>query len=152
MVYDPYVAETDPLGPLCVALPELLASSDVVALHAPATEETRGLIGAAEIAAIRDGGLFVNTARPTIVDMDALYDAVASGRIDAALDVFDAEPLPGGDRWRALPNVLLTPHLAGATADSRRRAGRIVVDEVRRHLRGEPLVHALSRADLERMG
>ncbi|WP_327172887.1 hydroxyacid dehydrogenase [Streptomyces sp. NBC_01336] len=152
MVYDPYVAETDPLGPFCVTLPELLASSDVVALHAPATDETRGLIGAAEIAAIRDGGLFVNTARPSIVDMDALYDAVASGRIDAALDVFDAEPLPGGDRWRALPNVLLTPHLAGATADSRRRAGRIVVDEVRRHLRGEPLVHTLSRADLERMG
>ncbi|MFE5258759.1 hydroxyacid dehydrogenase [Streptomyces coelicoflavus] len=152
VVYDPYLAESDPLAPLSVALPHLLATSDVVAVHAPDTQETRGMIGAAEIAAIRDGACFVNTARPSIVDMDALYAAVSTGRIDAALDVFDREPLPEGDRWRALPNVLLTPHLAGATADSRRRAGRIVVEEVRRHLAGEPLEHALTREDLERMG
>ena len=98
------------------------------------------------------GHAFVNTARSTIVDMEALYREVSSGRIDAALDVFDSEPLPAGDPWRSLPNVLLTPHLGGATADSRRRAGQIVVDELRRFAAGEPMEHALSRADLERMG
>ncbi|NBE52113.1 hydroxyacid dehydrogenase [Streptomyces boluensis] len=151
-VYDPYVKAGDPLAELTTGLTDLLATSDVVAVHAPATPETHGMIGADEIAAMRDGTRFVNTSRPSIVDMDALFDAVASGRIDAALDVFDSEPLPVDDRWRGLPNVLLTPHVAGATADSRQRAGRIVVAEIRRHLAGEPLQHALTRDDLARMG
>jgi phosphoglycerate dehydrogenase-like enzyme len=151
-VYDPYLVDSDPLTPLSGGLREVLAWGDVIALHAPATPETYAMIGAEEIAAIRDGGVFVNTARPSIVDMDALFTAVAAGRIDAALDVFDAEPLPLDDRWRTLPNVLLTPHVAGASLDSRRRAGRIVVEEVRRHICGEPLQHALTRKDLERMG
>ncbi|MFE7117298.1 hydroxyacid dehydrogenase [Streptomyces sp. NPDC057654] len=151
-VYDPYLSAPDPLAPLAAGLHEVLAWGDVVALHAPATPETRGMIGPAEVAAIRDGGLFVNTARPSLVDMDALFAAVSSGRLDAALDVFDTEPLPADDRWRLLPNVLLTPHLAGASVDSRRRAGHIVVEEVRRFLRGEPLQHALTREELERMG
>ncbi|RFC70663.1 hydroxyacid dehydrogenase [Streptomyces sp. AcE210] len=152
LVYDPYVQPDDPLAALSTGLLHLLTTSDVVAVHAPATPETHGMIGADEIAAMRDGTRFVNTARPSIVDMDALFDAVASGRIDAALDVFDSEPLPVDDRWRALPNVLLTPHIAGATADSRQRAGRLVVEEIRRHLASEPLEHALTRADLTRMG
>ncbi|MFF0483187.1 hydroxyacid dehydrogenase [Streptomyces sp. NPDC004435] len=151
-VYDPYVPPGDPLAGLTTGLRDLLTSSDVVAVHAPATPETQGMIGAAEIAAMRDGTRFVNTSRPSIVDMDALFEAVASGRIDAALDVFDSEPLPVDDRWRGLPNVLLTPHIAGATADSRQRAGRIVVEEIRRHLTGEPLEHALTRADLVTRG
>ncbi|MFE9040721.1 hydroxyacid dehydrogenase [Streptomyces sp. NPDC007818] len=151
-IHDPYLAPPDPLAALATPLRDLLAWSDVVAVHAPATPETHGMIGAAEIAAMRDGSLFVNTARPSLVDMDALYEAVAASRIDAALDVFETEPLPTDDRWRALPNVLLTPHLAGASARSRRRAGRIVVDEIRRHLTGEPLQHALTRHDVKRMG
>ncbi|MBT2896662.1 hydroxyacid dehydrogenase [Streptomyces sp. McG3] len=151
-VHDPYVPPGDPLAASTVGLRELMETSDVVAVHAPATPETHGMIGADEIAAMRDGTRFVNTARPSIVDMDALFDVVASGRIDAALDVFDHEPLPVDDRWRGLPNVLLTPHLAGATSDSRQRAGQIVVDEIRRHLAGEPLEHALTREDLARMG
>jgi phosphoglycerate dehydrogenase-like enzyme len=151
-VHDPYIRPDDPLTALTADLLPLMRTSDVVAVHAPATPETQGMIGADEIAAMRDGTRFVNTARPSIVDMDALFDAVASGRIDAALDVFDSEPLPVGDRWRGLPNVLLTPHIAGATADSRQRAGRIVVAEIRRHLAEEPLEHALTREDLARMG
>lgn len=151
-VYDPYLPDTDPLTAQATTLAELFASCDVIAVHAPATPETEGLIGAAELARLCDGAAFVNTARSTIVDRDALYSEVSSGRIDAALDVFDLEPLPADDRWRSLPNVLLTPHIAGATVDSRRRAGRIVVDELRRFLAGEPLEHALTRTDLERMG
>lgn len=101
---------------------------------------------------MRDGALFVNTARPSVVDMDALFAEVASGRIDAALDVFTSEPLPVDDRWRGLPNALLTPHIAGATSDSRQRAGQIVVAEIGRFLAGRPLEHALTREDLARMG
>jgi len=151
-VHDPYLAPDDELLPVATDLDALLAGSDVVAVHAPATPETAGLLDAARLATIPDGAAVVNTARSSIVDMDALYDAVSSGRLDAALDVFDDEPLPAGDRWRRLPNVLLTPHVAGATVESRRRAGRIVVDEVRRHLAGLTLEHAVTRSQTERMG
>lgn len=151
-VYDPYLLASDPLAARSTSLQELFSRSDVIAIHAPATRETEGLIGAAELALLAEGSSVVNTARATIVDMDALYSEVSSGRIDAALDVFDLEPLPTDDRWRSLQNVLLTPHIAGATVDSRRRAGRIVVDELRRFIAGDPLEHALARADLERMG
>ncbi|MFJ4897530.1 MULTISPECIES: hydroxyacid dehydrogenase [unclassified Streptomyces] len=151
-VHDPYIPSGDPLTELRTGLAELLATSDVVAVHAPATPETHGMIGAREIAAMPDGALFVNTARPSVVDMDALFAEVASGRIDAALDVFTSEPLPVGDRWRGLPNALLTPHIAGATSDSRQRAGRIVTEEIGRFLAGRPLEHALTREDLARMG
>ncbi|HKU35217.1 MAG TPA: hydroxyacid dehydrogenase [Paenarthrobacter sp.] len=151
-VYDPYIGVDDPLAAHSAGLAQLFADSDVVAVHAPDTSETRGLIGKDQLALLPDGAAFVNTARSTIVDMDALYAEVSSGRIDAALDVFDSEPLPLDDRWRSLPNALLTPHIAGATMDSRRRAGRIVVDELQRFLAGEPLQHALTRTDLERMG
>ncbi|MFJ6538367.1 hydroxyacid dehydrogenase [Paenarthrobacter sp. NPDC091711] len=151
-VYDPYIPAGDPLAAHSATLHDLMTGSDVVAIHAPATPETEGLIGAAELALLPDGAALVNTARSTIVDMEALYKEVHSGRIDAALDVFDQEPLPTDNPWRSLPNVLLTPHLGGATVDSRRRAGAIVVDELRRYISGEPLEHALTRTDLERMG
>lgn len=150
-VYDPYLAAPDPLAALALPLTEALEWADVVAVHAPATPETHRMLGAAELAAIHDGGILVNTARSSIIDTDALFQEVCSGRLDAALDVFDDEPLPLDDRWRALPNVLLTPHLGGASAESRKRAGQIVVDEIRRHLAGEPLQHALTRQGLGRM-
>ncbi|MET3904513.1 hydroxyacid dehydrogenase [Paenarthrobacter sp. 4246] len=151
-VYDPYLLKGDPLAASSATLHGLMESSDVVAIHAPATSETVGLIGVAELALLPDGAALVNTARSTIVDMEALYKEVHSGRIDAALDVFDAEPLPVDAPWRSLPNVLLTPHLGGATVDSRRRAGGIVVDELSRFISGQPMKHALTRTDLERMG
>ncbi|MRG60246.1 D-3-phosphoglycerate dehydrogenase [Agromyces sp. CFH 90414] len=150
MVFDPYIPEGDPLRAVQRDLDGLLRDSEVLALHAPATEETRGMLGATELAKLRDGALVVNTARAELLDADALYAEVESGRIDAALDVFEAEPLD--DRWRRLPNVLVTPHLGGATVESRRRAGRIVVEEIRRFVGGVPLRYALTRADVERMG
>lgn len=151
-VYDPYVPETDPLHTLTRELEELLDWAEVVALHAPETPETKGLISRSHIEAMAPGTLIVNTARPGLIDMDALYDAVASDRVDAALDVFDVEPLPQQDRWRNLPGVLLTPHLGGATLESRGRAGAIVLDEIRRHLSGEPLQHSIDQQQLTRMG
>lgn len=151
-VYDPYLPEGDLLAASSAPLDELLASSDVLAIHAPATAETAGMIGRAELAALPDGAALVNTARSSIVDTDALFDEVSSGRLDAALDVFDAEPLPTDDRWRSLPNVLLTGHVSGATRDSRARAGQIVIDEVARFLAEEKLQHQVTRDALERMG
>jgi len=151
-VFDPYLFETDALFPLSSSLHELLAWSDVVALHAPATDETVGMIGRKELALLRDGAALVNTARSTLVDTDALFAEVSAGRLDAALDVFDNEPLPTDDRWRDLPNVLLTGHVSGATADSRARAGRIVVGEIENFFHGRSLQHAITRESLERMG
>ncbi|MFS0894270.1 hydroxyacid dehydrogenase [Microbacterium sp. 179-I 3D3 NHS] len=151
-VYDPYLAEGDPLHARRADLDEIMATSGIVAVHAPATAETRGMIGRRQLAALPDGAGLVNTARASLVDMDALYDEVSAGRLDAALDVFENEPLPTGDRWRALPNVLLTAHVSGATRESRARAGRIVIDEVERFLAGRELQHEVTRASVERMG
>ena len=149
-IFDPYIPTGDPLLVAQCELDELLDECEVLALHAPITDETRGMLGAAEFGRLRDGAIVVNTARAELLDADALYREVASGRLDAALDVFEMEPL--ADRWRSLPNVLVTPHLGGATVESRRRAGLIVVDEIRRFLDGQPLQHSVTRDDLNRMG
>lgn len=151
-IYDPYLDAGDPLAAFAVPFEDLLAMSDAVALHAPSTPETAGMLGREQLALMRDDGLLVNTARSALVDMNALYDEAASGRIDVALDVYDIEPLPQQDRWRALPNVLLTPHLGGATAQSRRRAGEIVLSEIDRFLSGKPLVHEVDPVGLETRG
>lgn len=151
-IYDPYLAPDDPLATHTVSLQKLFRGSDVVALHAPATPQTEGLVTRELLASMPDGSLFVNTARSSLVDMDALYDEVSDGRLDAALDVFDSEPLPENDRWRSLPNALLTGHVSGATRESRARAGRIVAAEIERFLSGLPLQHRVTEEALERMG
>ncbi|MGF6822386.1 phosphoglycerate dehydrogenase-like enzyme [Microbacterium sp. ZKA21] len=152
LVFDPYLSGSDPLAELAAGLDDVLAHSDIVALHAPATAETTGMIGRRELALLPDGSGLVNTARSSLVDMNALYDEASAGRLDAALDVFDEEPLPVAARWRALPNVLLTAHVSGATRQSRARAGQIVVDEIGRFLSGRELRHRVTRDALERMG
>jgi glyoxylate reductase len=119
-------------------LDELLAGSDVVSLHIPLTEETRGLISRERLALLRDGTTLVNTARGGVVDEDALVDELASGRISAGLDVFLAEPsVP--QRLLGLDNVVLTPHIASSTAETRAAMTRVLVDNVLAFLRGEPL-------------
>ncbi|WP_435747546.1 hydroxyacid dehydrogenase [Microbacterium sp. PMB16] len=150
-VYDPYLPDGDPLAANSDSLDEVLATSDVIAIHAPATSETAGMLGRRELSSLSDGAVIVNTARASLIDMDALYDEVSSGRLDAALDVFEREPLPDDDRWRALPGALLTGHVSGATRESRARAGRIVIDEVARFLANDELQHRVTRDALERM-
>lgn len=119
-------------------LDELLAASDVVSLHVPLTEETRGLISRERLALLRDGSTLVNTARGAVVDEEALVDELASGRISAGLDVFVEEPdVP--ERLRDLPNVVLTPHLASSTAETRAAMTRVLVDNVLSFLSSEPL-------------
>lgn len=120
-------------------LDDLLAEADVVSLHVPLTDETRGLLDERRLALLRDGATLVNTARGAVVDEDALVAALESGRISAGLDVFTHEPhVP--ERLRELPNVVLTPHIASATNETRAAMTRIVVDNVLAARRGEPLL------------
>ena len=116
-----------------------LREADIVSLHVPLTDATRGLISRERLALLQDGATLVNTARGAVVDEDALVEELASGRITAGLDVFVHEPhVP--ERLLGLPNVVLTPHIASATVETRAAMTRIVVDNVLAFLRGEPLL------------
>ncbi|WP_329172636.1 hydroxyacid dehydrogenase [Streptomyces sp. NBC_01477] len=152
-VADPYLdqAGADALGVRLSTLDELLAASRITAVHAPALPETHHLLGARELALMPDGAGLVNTARSWLVDEAALLGELRTGRIDAALDVYDTEPLPVAHPLRALPNVLLTPHRAAATVEGRYALGDSTVAEIERHLGGAPLRHAVGRAALERV-
>jgi glyoxylate reductase len=120
-------------------LDELLRTADVVSLHVPLTDETRGLVSRERLALLRDGSTLINTARGTIVDEDALVEELVSGRISAGLDVFAAEPnVP--EPLLGLPNVVLTPHIASATVETRAAMTRVLVDNVLAFVRGEPLL------------
>jgi phosphoglycerate dehydrogenase-like enzyme len=111
-------------------LPELLPEHDAVVLIVPLTEETRGMVDAAFLAAMPDGSVLVNAARGPVVDTDALVAELSTGRISAALDVTDPEPLPEGHPLWSLPNVLITPHIAGSVVGVFERAYRVVAEQV----------------------
>jgi glyoxylate reductase len=119
-------------------LDDLLRESDIVTVHVPLTEETRGLIDERRLALLRDGACFVNTARGSIVDEDALVRELASGRIRAGLDVFAHEPTVP-QALLDLPNVVLTPHVGSATQATREAMTRVLVDNLLAAERGEPL-------------
>lgn len=129
-------------GTRAVALDELLASSDVVSLHLPATEATRGLIDARGIARMKPGAILINTARGALVDESALRAALAEGKLSGAgLDVFAREPIASGDPLLALPNVVVTPHVAWMTTGTWRRSLEVVAENCRRLRAGAPLLH-----------
>lgn len=120
-------------------LDELLATCDIVTIHAPLTPETRGLLDARRLALLPDGACLVNTARGEVVDEDALVSELVSGRIRAGLDVFAREPhVP--EQLLSLPNVVLTPHLGSGTRQTREAMTRIVVDNIRALERGDDLL------------
>jgi glyoxylate reductase len=119
-------------------LDELLRASDIVSLHVPLTEETEGLISRERLALLKDGATLVNTARGGVVDEAALVDELVSGRITAGLDVFAHEPEVPPALY-GLPNVVLTPHIASATVETRAAMTRIVVDNVLAFERGDEL-------------
>lgn len=141
VAYDPYweADQAAALGVRLVGFDELFANSDVVAIHAPVTDDTRGMVGARQFAALPDGGIVVNTARAAVIDNEALEAELVSGRLRAGLDVFAEEPLPASSKLYGLPNVILTPHIAGATRQARFAQGDAMVDEVLRWAAGEPL-------------
>lgn len=121
------------------ALPDLLATADVVVLAVPLDDSTRGLVDTSFLARMRDGSLLVNVARGPVVDTDALVAAVASGRVRAALDVTEPEPLPPGHPLWTLPGVLISPHVGGNTSAFLPRARRLVADQLARFAEGRPL-------------
>ena len=143
LVFDPYVdAETLGDDGKQVELDELLSRSRIITLHARVTPETAGMIGAKQIAAMPTGSVIVNCARGALLDYDALCDALDSGHLfGAAFDVFPQEPIPAGSRLLSTPNIVMTPHLAGASKETAAKAAHIVAGDVRRYLRGEPLAH-----------
>jgi phosphoglycerate dehydrogenase-like enzyme len=124
-------------------LPELLPAADVVVLIVPVTPETRGMVDAALLARMKDGALLVNAARGVVVDTGALLAELTSGRLRAALDVTDPEPLPDGHPLWSAPNLLLTPHVAGAVPETNVRAAAAVTDQLRRILAGDPLANVV---------
>ncbi|MGX9117446.1 2-hydroxyacid dehydrogenase [Mesorhizobium sp. BHbsci] len=145
LVTDPYVqlsAEDRNGGVELVALDDLLSRSDVVTLHPRVTEETRRLINKDTIARMKPGVIFVNTARGPLVDYDALYDALVSGHIGGAmLETFAVEPVPADWPLLQLPNVTLTPHIAGASVRTVTYAAEQAAEEVRRFIAGLPPVN-----------
>jgi phosphoglycerate dehydrogenase-like enzyme len=122
-------------------VPALLPQADVVVLLIPKTSETVGLVNAAFLASMRDGALLVNAARGPIVDTDALLAECSTGRIGAAVDVTEPEPLPDGHPLWRLPNVLITPHVGGTVTGMMDRAYRLVREQMVRHLAGEELIN-----------
>lgn len=125
-----------------VELADLLAQADIVSLHIPLTPETEGLIGPAELAAMRPGAVLVNTARGGLVDEPALIEALRSGRLrGAGLDVFAQEPVDPANPLLGLPNVVLAPHMAWLTPETLERSLEVAFDNCRRLMDGRPLLN-----------
>lgn len=148
VAYDPYAdpARATALGVELCSLEDVFARADVVSCHTPSLKETEGMLTGELFAAMKHGASFINTARGAVVD-EAGMIAVLSARPDlhAILDVTHPEPPAPDSPLYTLPNVLLTPHIAGSKGGECRRLGRTMVDELRRYLAGEPLRHAVSR-------
>ncbi|MFJ1680303.1 2-hydroxyacid dehydrogenase [Streptomyces sp. NPDC088251] len=134
-------ARTTARGPVHTLddLPALLPEADVVVLSTPLNPSTQGLVGAEFLAAMPDGALLVNVARGGVVDTESLLLALESGRLRAALDVTDPEPLPAGHPLWHAPNVLITPHVGGSTSAFLPRAKRLVAGQLSRFAAGEPV-------------
>ncbi|MGW6714627.1 2-hydroxyacid dehydrogenase [Streptomyces globisporus] len=134
-------ARTTARGPVHTLddLPALLPEADVVILSTPLNPSTQGLVGADFLAAMPDGALLVNVARGGVVDTKALLSELESGRLRAALDVTDPEPLPQGHPLWHAPNVLITPHVGGSTSAFEPRAKRLLADQLTRFAAGEPV-------------
>jgi len=139
-------ARTEPEVHAVSDLDILLPKADVVVLILPATAESRGLIGTHQLALMRQGALLVNAARGPVVDTDALVEALRAGKVRAALDVTDPEPLPDGHPLWSCPNLLITPHVGASTPEFTPRALRTAADELRRYLTGEPLKNVVQEA------
>jgi (S)-sulfolactate dehydrogenase len=128
-------------GVQSVSLDVLLASSDIISLHVPLSAQTRNLLDATRLTQAKQGAIVINTARGGVIDEQALADALRSGHLGgAAIDVFNAEPLPAGNVFADVPNLLLTPHIAGVTQESNERVSHLIAEKVAAALQstGEP--------------
>lgn len=150
VVADPYLsaAEATALGVELVSLDELVASSDVVSLHAPSLPSTKNMFDAGRIGLMRPGATFINTSRGELVDQDALLARLERGDLYAVLDVTTPWVLPSESRFYTHPNVLLTPHVAGSLGNELERMAASAVDEALRLSRGEALRFRVKAEDL----
>ncbi len=153
LLYDPYVTpeKAKALGVRLVSLEELFRQSDVVSLHAPALPSTHHMLRGEHFRSMKDHAIFINTARGTIVDEAALMDELKTGRIFALIDVTDPEPPREDHPFRTLPNVVLTPHLAGHASNGRFRQGRSVVDQVLEFAAGKVMHGEITAEAFKRM-
>lgn len=149
LLYDPYLpdAEAARLGVAKAELDDLLCRADVITLHVPSLPETEHLIDARRLALMKDDALIINTARGSLFDEGALVAELSQGRFFAFLDVTDPEPPAADSPLRRLPNVVVTPHLAGCIEDCT-RMGEMAVEELRRFFAGEPPLYRISREQL----
>jgi len=148
IAFDPFVTPERfaELGVEAVSFEELLRQSDIVSLHARVTPQTAGMMGAAQFAAMKRGSYLINTARGPLVDYDALYTALASGHLaGAGIDCFPEEPPPANWPLLSLPNVTLTPHIAGSSQGSAQRGAEDVVLDVANWLAGRPLQRLVNK-------
>ncbi|MEM6430456.1 MAG: hydroxyacid dehydrogenase [Deinococcota bacterium] len=154
LVYDPFLSEEDArqLAVTKVSLEHLFATSDVVSLHTPALEETHNMITGKHVASMKEGATLINTARGWVVDEPALIH-VLQQRSDlyAVLDVTDPEPPEEASPLYDLPNVILTPHIAGNIAKERERHGQAMLEELQRYLAGESLQHGITQEQAQIM-
>lgn len=152
-VYDPFLSaeEAASLGARKTELDELLAWSDVVSLHAPILPETHHMIGARELALMADHAVFINTARGWLIDHDALLVEALSGRLRILIDTPEPEPLPTDSPFYDLPNVVLTPHIAGALGNELRALSDLAITEIERFVAGLAPLHPIHKQDMERM-
>jgi D-3-phosphoglycerate dehydrogenase len=146
VAFDPWVSEAPAAAELAGSLDELLAESDIVTLHSPLTDETRGMIGAAQLARMREGSFLVNVSRGALVDESALAEALVSGHLaGAAVDVLATEPPPPGSPILSAPNTIITPHTAWYSVASEKRAFVETIEGVTAYLHGvEPTVGRLA--------
>lgn len=149
LVCDPFLSreEAERLGADKVPLDELCARSDIVSMHAPELPETRHLLDERRIGLLRDGATVINTARGSLLDTGTLSKHLEAGRLNAVLDVVDPVPEPGSGLF-TLPNVLLTPHVAGSVGNEVHRLGDYAVAELERYVAGRPFAHSVTRGDL----
>lgn len=154
LAYDPFATpdEAEALQVELCSLEEIFERSDVVSLHTPWLKETEGMIGGKHFAAMKENATFLNTARGAIVRQEEMIE-VLQNRPDlyAVLDVTYPEPPEAGSPLYALPNVVLTPHIAGSLDAECQRMGRLVVEELRRYLKGEPFQWAISQEQAQYM-
>lgn len=153
LLHDPYVGheEAAALGVESVPLDELMRRSHVVSIHAPALPSTERMIDRRHLALMQDRATLINTARGIIVDQQDLIDELRTGRIDAIIDVTYPEVPEESSALYDLPNVFLTPHIAGAIGNERERLGAFIVEEIERFVEGRPLRSAITPAALETM-
>ena len=143
--------EVAALGAEKKELNELLSESDVISIHAPSIPATEKMLNASNLPLIRDGAVIVNTARGAIFDEPALIEELKKNRFFACIDVTEPEPPEKDNLLRSLPNVNLTPHIAGTVTNGMRRIALHVCEELERKLKGETPITAVDRKSLYKM-